>query len=177
MLEPRQAKLMAWGFPSGPSMPLVINARGETLEDKRLFKDAFVHRRCIVPADGFYEWKKEGKLRHPMRITPQRDQFFFFGGLWVRTQEETPRDVFCIITTAANQKMQALHTRMPLILPETNLEQWLDPKTSGTTLSPLIQPAPEESIDFVQVEPVVNDVKAEGPQCFTKARAVQGELF
>ena len=148
--------------------PLIIgNARAETLLDKPSFHDAARHRRCLVPADGFYEWEKHGNARLPHYFTLQDRRPFFFAGLWEPERDDTPA-AFCIVTTTANALLQPIHDRMPVILGPNSGPAWLgDEPLDPAQLARLCRPLPTEMMTGHRVDPRVNNVRYEAPDCIT----------
>lgn len=153
----------------------MINARAETVATKPAFRKALERRRCIVPADGFYEWKAEpgSKKKQPYFIHRPDGEPFAFAGLWEvwkgpkdRAEGEPagePLHTCTIITTEANEAMSELHDRMPVILPRRAWDQWLSPEEHDTeTLGKLLVPAPSEIIAFHAVSTEVNNVRNKG---------------
>ena len=107
-----------------------INARAETVADKPTFRAAFKARRCLIPASGYYELKREGKAKQPYFINPRDGNLFAFAGLWdVWTKGPAPVESCSIITTAANEATRHLHERTPVILDREHFAVWLDPQT------------------------------------------------
>ncbi|HEX7133186.1 MAG TPA: SOS response-associated peptidase [Iamia sp.] len=150
----------------------MINARSETLASKGAFKPAFKRRRCIVPADGFYEWRKLSgqKRKQPYFIHRPDDEPFAFAGLWEiwkgpeKDGTEQLRST-TIITTEANEPMQAIHDRMPVVLPPSAWDTWLDPENDDIdTLGKLLVPAPASLITMHPVSTDVGNVRNRGPQ-------------
>jgi putative SOS response-associated peptidase YedK len=126
----RHLALAQWGFIPhwSKSTPKVksINARAETVADKPSFRDSYRNRRCLVPANGFYEWKREGKLKQPYYFKLTNSELLAFAGLWDRWHgPDGPRDTFAIITTDANDIMRPIHDRMPVILDREQFDRWL----------------------------------------------------
>ena len=162
-----------WGLiPSWAKDPAIgnklINARAETVADKPSFRRAFLHRRCLILADGFYEWKLEGTRKRPVHITLRDRSGFAFAGLWERWQ--SPEGVAVksctIITTEANAFMRAIHHRMPVILPKESEEAWLDPAiTDREILLGLLLPYPSDLMKAVPVSTRVNRPGNDGPAC------------
>lgn len=116
----------------------LINARAETLSERPAFRQAFRRRRCLVPADGFYEWRREGKAKQPYLILRQNRRPFAFAGLWERWARQDEREVldtFIIVTVDAKGLAAQVHDRMPLILSPTDYDSWLDPASDTRTLS------------------------------------------
>ena len=165
----------------------MINARAETLAAKNAYKPAFKRRRCIIPADGFYEWKKipGQKTKQPHFIHRPDGEPLAFAGLWEvwrgPDKQGDPLRSCTIVTTSANETMQPLHDRMPVILPASAWEQWLDPANDDIeTLGKLLVPAPPELIVTHPVSTEVNSVRNKGAELIEpvdpSAEAEQGEL-
>ncbi|HXP74905.1 MAG TPA: SOS response-associated peptidase [Stellaceae bacterium] len=140
----------------------LINARSESIAAKPSFREAFRKHRCLVPADGFYEWRAEGKLKQPYLIQRRDREPFAFAGLWERwvpkTQPPEPAyiDSFTIVTTDANALLKPLHDRMPVILAPEDCARWLDRGSSEAELKALLKPAPEDLLGYFPVNPRVN---------------------
>ncbi len=145
----------------------LINARGETVHEKPSFRAAFRQRRCLVVADGFYEWKTDGKSKHPMRITLSDDGPFAFAGLWEHFEKgpEGPLESFTIITTEAAAVIAPIHDRMPVILDVTDYDQWLDPASKPEPLSALLRSFPSERLRAYAVSTHVNSVRHDDEAC------------
>ncbi len=169
--DERQAEYMRWGLiPSWAKDVSIgsrmINARGETVAQKPSFRNALQRRRCLVLADGFYEWQKVAKGKRPMRIVLKSGEPFAFAGLW-----ETWRDPegelirsCTIVTTEANDLLRPIHERMPVILPRELEEFWLDSDvTDPAALTDVLSPYTYESMDVYQVSPLVNKATNNGP--------------
>jgi putative SOS response-associated peptidase YedK len=167
----------------------MINARAETVATKNAFKSSLAKRRCIVPADGFYEWKAPGpgqKRKQPYFIHRPDGEPFAFGGLWTewRGKDTNGEDVTVrtttIITGPANEKMAELHDRMPIILPPSAWEEWLDPEQRDLdTIGRFLVPAPPELIEFHPVSTDVNSVRNNDPHLVERVEgdATQGTLL
>jgi putative SOS response-associated peptidase YedK len=139
-----------------------INARSETVATKPAFRDALRRRRCLIPATGFYEWEKLGKLRQPWRIVLRSREPFAMAGLWERWRPpEGPSVETCtILTTEANELVRPLHDRMPVILARAAWEPWLDVERFGPAeVLPLLRPYPSEELERYAVGREVNDVR------------------
>jgi putative SOS response-associated peptidase YedK len=139
----------------------LINARGETVASKPSFRRAFVERRCLVPADGFYEWKTEEGAKQPYRITLADGGPFAFAGLWERWRDPEAGDdleTFTIITTEATPDLAAIHSRMPVILDPGDFAPWLDPATAPEALQALLKPYEEAPMVAYRVSRAVNKV-------------------
>lgn len=152
----------------------LINARAETIREKPSFRDAFKRRRCVVPASGFYEWKRDpaAKTRTPHYFTGADDDLpLLFAGLWdTWAGGGEPLHSFAIVTTAANRQMAAVHDRMPAILPPESWEAWLDPDNDAPDgLLSLLVPAGENVLRHWEVGVYVNDPRHEGDRCVEKA--------
>jgi putative SOS response-associated peptidase YedK len=173
----RRVEAFHWGLvPHWAKDPKVgsrmINARAETLAEKSAFKSAFTKRRVLVPADGFYEWKKAAagapkKNKQPYFIHRPDGEPFAFAGLWAVWRGSEDGDSLrstTIITTEANEAMAPLHDRMPVILPRSRWDEWLDPANNDLdTLGKLLVPAPPELIEAHPVSTDVNNVRNRGP--------------
>lgn len=144
----RKLEMMQWCLiPSWAKDPSIgnrmINARAETLAEKPSFKRLIGKRRCLVLADGFYEWRKEGKRKVPLRIVRKDRQPFAFAGLWDswRNPDANELHSFTIITTEANDLLRPIHDRMPVILHQTDEQLWLDPNVNDAAkLRPFLVP-------------------------------------
>ncbi len=179
--EVRQAR---WGLiPGWAKDPKIgnrlINARSETLAQKPAFKDAFRKRRCLVIADGFYEWRKEpegGKT--PIYIQLQDGRPFAFAGLWARwhPDEGEPVTSCTIVTTEPNPLVAPIHNRMPVILPPTAYDLWLDPDTDEPeVLNGLLVPYPAQEMVIRPVTRFVNSVRNEGAECIAALPPARGD--
>lgn len=171
----RQLELLKWGLiPSWAKDPKIgyqmINARGETVAEKSSYRVALKKRRCLIPADGFYEWKKENtKKKTPMYIQLQSGEPFAFAGLYEswRASESEPWVKTCtIITTEPNSLMESIHDRMPVILKPQDYETWLSPKEVATVeLLSLLKPYPASEMKAAQVSTLVNSPSNDSPEC------------
>lgn len=159
--------MLRWGF-AGPNNAPLINARSETAAGKPTFREAFAARRCLVPADGFYEWQAiDGqKAKQPWRIGLKGGGLFAFAGLWQREPAFGDADCFTILTTAANDYLAPLHERMPVILPRERFSLWMDPATPPAILQRLLQPYPAEAMARYRVTPAVNSIRTDDESCF-----------
>src|SRR3990170_2727696 len=147
----------------------MINAKSETLTEKPSFRKPFKEKHCLVLADGFYEWEKtDKKNKVPYRFVLKNRQPFAFAGLWDvwKTPEGDTLLSFTIITTRANELMERIHDRMPVILHEKDEAKWLDPEFKDTEkLSSLLQPYPSEQMVAYKVSTIVNSPKNDTPSC------------
>ena len=172
--------LLHWGLiPSWADDPALgnrlINARAETAATKPAFRTAFRQNRCLILADGFYEWKKvEGsKLKQPFHIGLKDSAPFAFAGLAAHwSKGETPIDSCTILTTEANELMSPLHHRMPVILDPGDFEKWLDPtQHEPEPLQALLLPFPSDKMTAFPVSTYVNNVRNQGPACVAPSPA------
>ncbi len=140
----------------------LINARAESVQDKPAFRGAFQKRRCLIPADGFFEWQHQGDRKQPYFFSSPAGQVLAFGGLWEswRTPDGGLLRTACILTTAANQGVGAIHDRMPLLLAPEDWATWLE--GTQAEAQALLRPAPEAALRSWPVSPRVNRVKEEG---------------
>lgn len=163
----RELAMLRWGF-AGPNNAPLINARSETAAAKPSFAEAFRQRRCLVPADSFYEWQAIAgrKIKQPWRIGLKGGGLFAFGGLWQTEAVFDGSECFTILTTAANDYLRPLHDRMPVILPPDTFAAWLDPATPVNDLTALLRPYPDEKMARYRVPTAVNSVKVDSPDCF-----------
>lgn len=145
-----------------------INARSESVGETRSFRDSFRRRRCLVPADGFYEWQRRAGGKQPFHLTLADGTPFAFAGLydlWRRTEQEW-LESFTILTTRPNSLVAPIHDRMPVILPPTAYGLWLDPAVEQSdTLLPLLEPYPARRMLATPVGTFVNSPNNEGPRC------------
>ncbi len=139
------------------------NARGETVAVKPSFRDAFKRRRCLVPADGFYEWKAEGRIKQPYFFSMKDDEPFAIGGIWEswRTPEGDILRTCCLITTGPNETMQPVHDRMPVIVSPGDYEQWLTGEPDDALA--LVKPYASEEMQSWAVSRRVSQSGEEGP--------------
>ena len=159
----------------------MINARAETLTSRPAFREAFAERRCLIPADGFFEWKRTGGRGQPYYIRLADEQPFALAGLWEHWQRGSTQLESCtIITTDANELLRPIHHRMPVILPREHFDAWLDPLLEDRQrLATLLRPYPAPSMVAYPVGSAVNSTRNDGPQCILPAvdDKVQGSLF
>ena len=145
----------------------MFNARAETLATSPAFRDAFRRRRCLVPVDSFYEWRREGKNRQPFRIVGADGRPLALAGLWSGWRDPDSGEVrrtFTIVTTGPNELMRPIHDRMPVVVPSESWERWLDPALPDPgELQGLLVPAPDGSLEAYPVSRAVNDVRNDGP--------------
>lgn len=163
---------MVWGFQpawmAGKSKrPPPINARGETLLVRSMFKGAARHGRCLIPADGFYEWKgvPGQKAKQPMLIRLRGGDLFAFAGLWTSGADEIP--TCAIITTAPNELVATIHDRMPVILTEGNERLWMDPETPPVEALSVLRPYPGDLMEAYAVSTAINRPGGDRPEMVT----------
>lgn len=147
----------------------MINARCETIDQKPSFKNCFNGKRCVIPSDGFYEWKDVGGKKHPMRITLADEKIFSFAGLWDSWENPQNGEViesFTIITTPSNTLINEVHDRMPAILLPGDERLWLDPSVDPKLLKTMLTPYHSELMRMYPVSPIVNSWKNDVPECF-----------
>lgn len=172
--EPRRLDFLRWGLipywaKEASIGNRMINARSEGVAEKPSYRHSFKKKRCLVPTDGFYEWKKEGKAKQPYLIRRHDRKPFAFAGLWSTwrdPEKEAPVETFTILTTDANDFIRPLHDRMPVILMPEDFDLWLDPKVEDAALiQPLLRPAPNDILETYPVSKLVNSPTNELPHC------------
>jgi putative SOS response-associated peptidase YedK len=145
----------------------MFNARAETLTSSPAFREAFRRRRCLVPVDAFYEWKREGSQRQPYLVTQADGRPLALAGLWAGWHDpstDAVRRTFTIVTTAPNEALADLHDRMPVVVPEDAWARWLTPGVAGTDeLLGLLEPNEVVDLRIQAVSHLVNDVRQDGP--------------
>ncbi len=144
-----------------------FNARAETIAEMPAFRDAFRRKRCLVPVDSFYEWRRENGIRQPYRILRADGMPLVLAGLWDGWRDpdtDSVRRTFTIVTTRANEQIATLHDRMPVILPRTAWAAWLDPRPADMgELHALLAPTHDEPLEIYPVAGLVNNVRNDGP--------------
>jgi putative SOS response-associated peptidase YedK len=183
----RQLSLMKWGLiPSWAPNPSVaasmINARSETAGTKPAFRDAMKSRRCLVPADGFYEWKRDGKTKQPFCFEVNQGQLFAFAGLWDRWKDPNGHWIktCSILTTTPNAVTSAIHDRMPVILDPDSYDLWLDPgMTKVRAASDLLRPFDARLMRSYPVSTRINRVANDDEECSRPVEVIetQDRLF
>ena len=171
----RQGKMLHWGLiPSWAKdrkmASKLINARAETVAEKPAFRSAFRKRRCLVVADGFYEWQQQEnkKQKQPFYFRLSDGEPFAFAGLWEHWQDATGEEIesCTVLTTEANDLMRPIHNRMPVILEPKNYDLWLDSEaTKLELLQPLLHPYPTEEMTAYPVSTVVNKPVNDSAEC------------
>ena len=167
----REWVTLRWGLvpawaPEPKTTYRTINARAETVAEKPAYRQAFRRRRCLIPADGFYEWQAVGTGKQPYCIAPADGQPVAFAGLWERWERDGQvLESATILVTQANARIAPIHDRMPVILDPAAEARWLDPRlTDPAALRPLLVPCPPERLRVWPVNPAVNRPGAEGPE-------------
>lgn len=144
----------------------MINARAESVADKPAFRAAFRQRRCLIAADGFYEWRSEGGQKQPYRVALADGGPFAFAGLWERWTkgaDGAPVESCTIVTTEANERLRPIHPRMPVILDPADFDAWLDPDTPGPEAQALLRPFPGDRLTAYRVSRLINNVANDDP--------------
>ena len=156
----RQATLLQWGLiPAWSKEPKgFINARVETIEEKPSFKESFQRRRCLIAADGFYEWERIGKISQPYFFQMKDEEPFVFAGIWDRWGSISS---CAIITTTANELLAKIHTRMPVILRPESFDLWLSDQSRSADLKDLLTPFPSDLMTSHPVGYEVNNTKTD----------------
>lgn len=168
----RAIKAFRWGLiPHWAKDPKIgnrmFNARAETLATAPAFRDAFRKRRCLVPVDSFFEWRRDGSIRQPFRIVRTDGMPLALAGLWSGWRDpetDEVRRTFTIVTTAPNDLMRPIHNRMPVVIPPEAWGRWLDPALPDIAeLHGLLVPAAEDDLEAYPVSRAVNNVRNDGP--------------
>lgn len=172
--QTRGMAMLKWGlvpfWADDPAAgPRPINLRSESVAYK--FSEQFRQKRCLLPADGFYEWRTEGRRKRPHRFTLAGGGVFAFAGLWDAWTAGggPPLLTCCSLTTTPNDLVRPIHDRMPVIVPRANYAEWLDPATPERRLRQLLVPFPAELMTVREVGPAVNKATTEGAACVEAA--------
>ncbi|MDB5388812.1 MAG: hypothetical protein JWM11_4458 [Planctomycetaceae bacterium] len=157
----------------------MINARSETAATKSAFSKAFLKQRCVIPADGFYEWEViTQKVKQPWHIYRTNHEILALAGLWETwhdTEEDTNLETFTILTTSANQFMSEIHDRMPVMLSQANWMRWLDPGLQDVAeLNSLLVPAPEDWLTRDPISARVNSPRYDSADCIKPVKPSRG---
>ena len=158
-----------WSKEPGGKRPL-INARAEGIEAKPSFRNPVRHRRCILPASGFYEWRREGSGKQPFFVKPVAEEVFALAGIWDHwegKQGEVIESV-AIITTSANELMRPIHDRMPVILEEEDVAEWIAPATKLEKALAMLKPCSSARMVVGPVSRLVNSARHDGPECVAR---------
>jgi len=179
----RDLSSMRWGLipslakdPSGAVS--MINARAETASTKPAFRDALRFRRCLIPADGFYEWRRSGTIKQPYCFEVNGGELFAFAGLWDRWKGTTGDTVetCSILTTTANAMTSAVHDRMPVILHADSYDVWLDPRIQNVAaISELLKPYDARSMRCYPVSTRINHVANDDAECSQRIELLESQ--
>lgn len=175
-----EARMLTWGLiPSWSSDGKgFINARAETLEEKPSFSESFRFRRCLIPADGFFEWKRAGREKRPFYFQLHDESPFMFAGIWDTWTNRGGVVTSCaIITTAANELVGELHDRMPAIVLPHFQNAWLDAKTNRSVLTELLQPFPSLMMKTHPVSSSVNSPDNDTPDLLARVDVEVGQTL
>lgn len=176
---------LRWGLVPGrwaeerSGRPL-INARAESLERQPAFAESFRERRCLIPADGFYEWRSDENGKVPLWISRPDGDLFAFAGIWAELRRRESDEVLhscAIITCEPNTAIRPIHDRMPAILTPEAEAAWLDPDAGAEELIALLAPAADDALVLREVSDAVNDVRRDGPDLIAPREEQQGALF
>lgn len=164
--SPKEMNLGYWGFiphwAKGPS-DAIINTRKDSLATKATFKDSFEHRRCLILADGFYEWAKGGTQKTPYRIVLASGEPFAFAGIWKPGKSQELNEV-SIITTEPNSEVAKIHNRMPAILQPDIEREWLRDDLSDKDLLEILLPYPTNEVKIYEISRLVNSARNDMPE-------------
>jgi putative SOS response-associated peptidase YedK len=179
----RHFTLMRWGFVPGwvkdiKDFPLVINIRSETMREKASFRAAFMRRRALMPADGFYEWQRLGRESRPFLLRRPDRGIFAFAALWETwsSADGSEIDTVGLINTTANGVISAIHERSPVILSQEHFRTWLDPHTPADQAYRLLRPPAEDLLEMIPVSKSVNKVANDGPEVQERPDAREPEI-
>ena len=176
--ENRKAQAASWGLVNwwakdARQAARFINARAEGIEARLAFRDAFQRRRCVIPADGFFEWTGPKTARRPIWFHRGDGGLLLFAGLYEAWQKQPGQweTTFTIITTAANATMTPYHDRMPVILPEARADDWMNPLCpDAMALKPMLAPASDDLLLTTPVSPQLNNPKFDSPELLEETR-------
>jgi putative SOS response-associated peptidase YedK len=179
----REIALLRWGlvpaWAKDPSeWPSLINARAESLDRKPAFRDALRERRCLVVADGFFEWRAEGGGKQPYYVRLKSGRPFAFAALWDRWKGRGESVESCVVvTTDANERLRPIHDRMPVILPLEDVATWLDPGLQKyLELEPLLRPLPSDLLEVYPVTRQMNRPAFDEPACIEPLAEVASDM-
>jgi putative SOS response-associated peptidase YedK len=180
----RELGRLRWGLVPGRwaergGRPL-INARAETLTKQPAFAESFRERRCLIPADGFYEWHSDERGKRPVWISRPDGGLFAFAGIWAALPEREGDDILhscAIVTCDPNALVRPIHDRMPVILDPALEAAWLDPDAAADDLLAMLAPASDDALVVREVSDAVNDVRQDGPHLIEPRAEEQEALF
>jgi putative SOS response-associated peptidase YedK len=180
-----ELKIMRWGLvpswaPDRSIANRMINARAETISEKPSFRSLVERQRCLIPADGFYEWRREGNSKVPVWFHLKKKEPFAFAGLWDvwRDMEGEMLHSFTIITIVPNALLRRVHNRMPVIFDPLQARQWLDPRlsTRAADIAAVLAPCPSELMESHDVSPLVNKPEFDSSDCINPVSDAQLRL-
>jgi len=166
-LLPMRWGLIPWWAKDPATLPLMINARAESLAEKPAYRDAFKYRRCLVPASGFYEWQARGRgPKQPYAVIPADGRPIAFAGLWEtwHSADGSEIDTAVIVTTDANRMLAPIHERMPVVLEPQDFAAWLAPETTPEKAAALLKPAREDLFVLRPISTRVNSADNDDPE-------------
>jgi putative SOS response-associated peptidase YedK len=177
----REPGRLRWGLmpePRAEGHRSLINARAETIDRQPAFREPFLRRRCLVPADGFYEWRATESGKRPVWISRADGELFAFAGIWSEVPGRNGESIHscAIVTCEPNELIRPIHDRMPVVLMPDAEARWLEPGAGEEELASLLVPAPEDLLVAREVVDAVNDVREEGPHLLDP-REAQPQLF
>jgi putative SOS response-associated peptidase YedK len=178
--EQRRATGARWGLVNSSARDnsraaACINAKAETIDTRGAFRDAFIKRRCVIPAGGFYEWTGPKNARRPIRFHRKAGGLLLFAGLYESwfPEKNQPQMTFTIITCAPNGLLAPIHNRMPVVLNERGADDWMNPlERDPSSLKRLLVPAPDDALMASPASPLVNRVKNDGPELLVAPTAL-----
>jgi len=173
----RWGLIPSWTKPGKYSAPL-INARSETINEKRSFRQLIIAHRCVLPVTGFYEWRREAKQKTPFYVHAANERGLLLAAIYQplksnaagENNEVNDGAQVCVVTTEANQTMQAVHTRMPVLLTPEEAAIWLS-DCPADSINALMKPASNDALELTEVSSTVNSVKNKGPDCMQAVSA------
>ncbi len=169
--EERELAMLRWGLIPSWAKDIktgyrMVNARAETVAQRPAFRAAFRRRRCLLPADGFYEWQARGRYKQPYFIRRKDGDLMAFAGLWEHWEGEGEVIESCtLIVTDANPLLRPIHDRMPVIIDRADYDRWLLPTEDFAGLLALLRPYPEGALEAYPVSPYVNNPRHDDPRC------------
>ena len=165
-----QAGRLRWGllpgfWAEGKGKRPLINARAESVGSQPAFRKSFERRRCLIPADGFYEWRTDQNGKRPIWFSPPDGELFAFAGIWARLEpkDADPITSCALLTCAPNATVGAVHDRMPVVLSRAAEEAWVDPAAELEDLRSVLVPAPDDALEAREVGDAVNSSREDGP--------------
>ena len=174
----RWGLLPFWASKPGAKPPLMINARVESAFARPVFRDLLARKRCLVPADGFFEWKRDGKKPLPLYFHPEPRRIIAFAGMWARMKTDAGEThSFAILTGPPNELVESVHDRMPIVLDPSAYAAWLDPSLDVDGARALLALPPAAGWRAEPVSTRVNSAANDDPTCIAPDVPVQGSLF